>query len=183
MEEQKLAERLRKHSRSALEQAIRRYTPYVSTVVWRVLSSGGTAPREVVGEVVSDVFLALWTHAGELEPGRDLRPWLGAVARNKAADRLRRQPPEPLPLSDTDRAPGPGPQEAAEQREWAERLWRAVEAMEEPDHTLFLRHYWYGDKLRDVARDLGLNLSTAKSRLHRGRKALRETLTKGGNDL
>ena len=115
--------------------------------------------------------------------GRDLRPWLGAVARNKAADRLRRQPPVPLPLSDTDRAPGPGPQEAVEQREWAERLWRAVEAMEEPDHTLFLRHYWYGDKLRDVARDLALNLSTAKSRLHRGRKALRETLTKGGNDL
>ena len=55
--------------------------------------------------------------------------------------------------------------------------------MEEPDHTLFLRPYWYGDKLRDVARDLGLKPSTAKSRLHRGRKALRETLTKGGNDL
>ena len=52
--------------------------------------------------------------------------------------------------------------------------------MDEPDRTLFLRYYWYGDRLKDVARDLKLNLSTAKSRLLRGRKALREVLTKGG---
>ena len=183
MDDQKLADRLRRHSRSALEAAIRRYAPYVGTVVWRVLSSGGRAAPEDVEEVVSDVFLALWTHAGELEPGRDLRPWLGTVARNKAADRLRRQRPEALPLSEADQVPGPGPQEAAEQREWAERLWRAVEAMAEPDRTLFLRHYWYGDKLKDVARDLGMDYSTAKNRLLRGRRALREEWTKGGEAL
>ena len=52
--------------------------------------------------------------------------------------------------------------------------------MDDPDRALFLRYYWYGDKLKDVARDLKLNLSTAKSRLLRGRKTLREELTKGG---
>ena len=183
MEDARLIQRLRRHSRAALEDAIRRYTSYVSVTVWRTLSAGGSAPREDVEEVVSDVFLALWTHAGELEPGRDLRPWLGTVARNRAADRLRRQRPEALPLSEADQVPGPGPQEAAEQREWAERLWRAVEAMAEPDRTLFLRHYWYGDKLKDVARDLGMDYSTAKNRLLRGRRALREEWTKGGEAL
>ena len=111
---------------------------------------------------------------------RPFAPWLGTVAKNKAIDRLRRSPAPVLPLSDTDAAPQPGPQETAEQREWVELLWQAVDAMDEPDRTLFLRYYWYGDRLKDVARDLKLNLSTAKSRLLRGRKALREVLTKGG---
>ena len=183
MEDARLIERLRRHSRSALEDAIRRYTPYVSVTVWRTLSTGGSAFPEDVEEIVSDVFLALWEHAEELRGDGELRPWLGAVARNRAIDRLRRAPAPVLPLSDTDAAPQPGPQEAAEQREWAERLWQAVEAMDEPDRTLFLRYYWYGDKLRDVARDLKLNLSTAKSRLLRGRRALREELMKGGKHL
>ena len=68
-------------------------------------------------------------------------------------------------------------QAEAERREWAARLWDAVEGLDEPDRTLFLRYYYYGDKLKDIARALGL---TAKQRLFRGRKALRDTLTKGG---
>lgn len=180
MEDRKLIARLRKKSRSALGQAIRQYTPYVSVVVWRALA-GSAAATEDVEEVVSDVFLALWSHAGELDPDRELRPWLAAVAHNKAVDLLRRLPAASVPLSELDPAPTPTPEEAAEQRDWAERLWQAVDAMEEPDHTLFLRHYYYGDKLKDVARDLGLNLSTAKSRLLRGRQALKQQLTEGGD--
>ena len=92
MEDAHLIARLRRRSRAALEEAIRRYTSYVSVTVWRTLSAGGSAPREDVEEVVSDVFLSLWEHAGELHADKDLRPWLGAVARNKAIDRLRRTP-------------------------------------------------------------------------------------------
>ena len=44
-------------------------------------------PRDAE-EVVSDAFLALWEHAGQVEPGK-LRPWLGRVVRNKALNRLR----------------------------------------------------------------------------------------------
>lgn len=109
MEDTRLIQRLRRHSRTALEEAIRRYTSYVSVTVWRTLSAGGSAPREDVEEVVSDVFLSLWKHAGELHADKDLRPWLGAVARNKAIDRLRRAPAPVLPLSESDAAPQPAP--------------------------------------------------------------------------
>ncbi len=55
-----------------------------------------------------------------------------------------------------------------------------MEGLDEPDRTLFLRYYYHGDKLKDIARALGLTQAAAKQRLFRGRKALRETLTKGG---
>ena len=73
-----------------------------------------------------------------------------------------------------------GPQAEAERREWAARLWDAVEGLDEPDRTLFLRYYYCGDKLKDIARALGLTQTAAKQRLFRGGKALRDTLTKGG---
>ena len=62
----------------------------------------------------------------------------------------------------------------------AARLWDAVEGLDEPDRTLFLRYYYCGDKLKDIARALGLTQTAAKQRLFRGRKTLRDTLTKGG---
>ena len=74
MEDARLIERLRRHSRSALEDAIRRYTPYVSVTVWRTLSTGGSAFPEDVEEIVSDVFLALWEHAEELRGDGELHP-------------------------------------------------------------------------------------------------------------
>ena len=180
MDEKKLIQRLQKRSRAALEQAIEQYTPYVSTVVWR--TAGSAAAREDLEETVSDVFLALWTHAGELDPEKGLRPWLGTVARNRAIDRLRARP-APLPLSEADAAPGPSPEEAACDRDQAEQLWRAVEALGEPDTTLFLRYYYYGDKLGDIAAALGLKLPAARARLSRGRKKLKLLLTEGGDAL
>ena len=134
-----------------------------------------TAPA--VGELLD----FLDAHAGELDPEQGLRPWLGAVARNKSTDWLRTHR-EAVPLPENAAAPGGvvDPQDEAERREWAARLWDAVEGLDEPDRTLFLRYYYHGDKLKDIARALGLTQAAAKQRLFRGRKALRETLTKGG---
>lgn len=144
----------------------------------RVLAGQGA--REDVEELTADVFLALWAHAGELNPEQGLRPWLGAVARNRAADWLRTHK-EAAPLPEDAAAPGGAdPQAEAERREWAARLWDAVEGLDDPDRTLFLRYYYCGDKLKDIARALGLTQTAAKQRLFRGRKALRDTLTKGG---
>lgn len=178
MDEKKLVERLRKRSRAALERAIDQYTPYVGVTVWRIL--GGAASREDLEEIVADVFLALWLHAEELEPDKGLRPWLGTVARNKAINRLHTRL-GPLPLSETDAAPGPGPEEAICRQDQAEQLWRAVEALGEPDTTLFLRYYYYGDKLTDIAAALSINLPAARARLSRGRRKLKLLLTEGGD--
>ena len=178
MDEAKLIHRLQCRRRYALDQAIEQFTPYVGAVIWRILASSA-AGREDVEEAVSDVFLALWAHAEELDPERGLRPWLGAVARNKALDVLRRLPPT-CPLDEDCPSPAEGPRETLERREQARQLWQAVDGLEEPDRTLFFRYYYQEEKLKEIAMDLGLNPATAKTRLARGRKRLRGILTKGG---
>ena len=173
MDERMFIKKLNRGSRSALDQAIRRYTPYVSAVILRALA--GRACREDVEELCADVFVALWTHAGEIDPDQGVRPWLAAVARNRAIDWLRRQrPAAPIPEDAPD--PAPGPEELAQRRERSARLWAAVDALGEPDRTLFVRYYYEEEKLKTIAAELGLSQTAAKQRLFRGRKALRAAL-------
>ena len=173
MDERALVKKLNRGSRSALDTAVERFTPYVSAVILRPLA--GRACREDVEELCADVFVALWTHAGEIDPDQGVRPWLAAVARNRAIDWLRRQrPAAPIPEDAPD--PAPGPEELAQRRERSARLWAAVDALGEPDRTLFMRYYYEEDKLKTIAAELGLSQTAAKQRLFRGRKALRAAL-------
>ena len=67
MDEKKLLNRLRRGDPYALEKLMDRYLPYVATVVWNIVR--GTLQPEDAEELVSDVFLAAWTHADALETG------------------------------------------------------------------------------------------------------------------
>lgn len=165
--------------RAQLEKTVRRFTPYVAAVITRTLA--GWACREDVEELTADVFLKLWEHWAELDQSRDLRPWLATVARNRATDWLRcRRPGEPLPPEVPD--PAPGPPELTERREWARRLWAAVDGLPEPDRSLFVRYYYQEEKLKTIAAELGLSQSAAKQRLFRGRKTLKAVLQEGGEE-
>ena len=176
MNESKLVKKLNQRSRSALDQAINRYTPYVSAVILRALAD--RACREDVEELCADVFVSLWTHADTLDPEQGIRPWLATVAKNRALNWLRRQRPN-VPIPEDALDPSPGPEELAQRREQSARLWAAVDALDEPDRTLFIRYYYEEDKLKTIAAELGLTQTAAKQRLFRGRRALKAALQKG----
>ena len=73
-----------------------------------------------------------------------------------------------------------GPQRLLEEREQAELVRRALGELERPDRELFVRHYYYGQTVARAAEEMGLNPSTAKTRLRRGREKLKEHLRKAG---
>ena len=72
------------------------------------------------------------------------------------------------------------PEQAAERRERDETVRSAVEAMEPGDRELFLRFYYLGQTVEEIAAVTGRNPSTLKSRLRRGREKLKRDLTEKG---
>lgn len=46
-----------------------------------------------------------------------------------------------------------------------------------------MRHYYYGQTVARAAEEMGLNLSTAKTRLRRGRERLKEFLQEVGYEF
>ena len=83
-----LLHRLQRKSAGALEEAVRQYSAYVMAVIRN--RSRGVLTAEDQEEIASDVFVSLWRRAKDISRGQ-LRPWLGAVARNQTVDAMRRK--------------------------------------------------------------------------------------------
>ena len=125
--------------------------------------------------LVSDVFLALWRSRAKLRD-EGIASYLIAIARNRAGSYLRKKRREiPVDPADMTETPDNGelPEDAAERKILAESL---LEALDEETRKLFVRHYYFGQTVEDASRELGMNLSTAKSRLVRGREKLNRLL-------
>lgn len=178
MKEETILRKLRAGDPSGLEALMERYTPYVSAVVWNILRN--IMPAEDGEEVVSDVFIAAWRQTQDLRPGR-VKAWLGAVARNKAKNRLR-QMGRDLPLEeDVLEIPGPDDLPGEYERAVERQLIRqAVDSLPVPDREVFLRHYYYAQTVAEIANQMDLNESTVKTKLRRGRMKLKEALNKEG---
>lgn len=176
MTEEKLLSRLKAQDAKALERMIDQYSVYVGAVIAAVL--GPSRRIEDVEELASDVFLAVWNHAGAVTPGK-LKAYLGASARNAAKSFLRKQ--RQLPM-DLDQLPGLTQGETPENQvlrlEQARLVREAVLEMEQPDREIFLRRYYYLQSSAQIGQALDMEPGTVRIRLMRGRNLLKQKLRK-----
>jgi len=163
---------VRRRKENALGQLIDKYAAYVCTVIRNSASNNLT--HEDVEETASDVFLALWENADKVEK---LKAWLGATARNKAKNKLRKIRDD-LPLDDEITIDEQNEIEntillSDRQKE----VKAAVLAMGDPDSKIFICHYYESQTVAVIASEMGLTEAAVKHRLVRGRKKL-ETIFK-----
>ena len=171
--EQYLVRQLKAGNQSALETVLDRYGSYVKAIASNIIKP--PMQEADVEEIVSDVFLALWRHPGDPEKG-SLKGYLAAITRNKAKDRLRSFHLE-VPLEDDVlEIPVQDPFQQTELMHIKEEVRHAVDRLEEPDRSILLRYYFFYQKTEAIARDMGLNPATVRTRLSRGRKKLKEWL-------
>lgn len=175
MREEVILRKIRAGDPAGLEALMDRYIPYVSAVVWNILRD--FMQPEDAEEVVSDVFLAAWEQAADLRKGY-VKPWLGAVARNKAKNKLRRMGRE-LPLEEDilELPGGNDPADAVQREEERVMVYEAVNGLPKQDREVFLRHYYFAQTVREISEGMALNESTVKTKLRRGRMKLKEILT------
>lgn len=178
MTEEKLINDLRQGKASALDRIITKYGPYVGTVIRRIIGDR----TEDCQELTADTFVALWDNREKLDPDTRLSPYLAAIARNKAFGLLRKTRDD-LSLDEdiiiTDK-PDSDPEAEAESREIGRLLKDALMTLDKPQRELFVRHYYYGDTIKEAAKAMNINLSTAKTWLYRGKEVLRKYLEKNG---
>ena len=173
MDDRQLLRQLQEQRAGALEAALAQYGAYVLAVI-RNRSRGVLTPEDHE-EIASDVFLALWRGAKNITRGQ-LRPWL---ARKQTAEAMRKKNVY-LPLEDDALITLDRLWEQMVEKERCEALAQALAALPEEDREIFYRFYDLSQTTAQIADELHMNASTVRSRLLRGREALRKTLTKGG---
>jgi RNA polymerase sigma-70 factor, ECF subfamily len=156
-------------------ELVDRYQNLIAGVAWR---SG--CRREDVEDVVSEVLLKVYRNLHQYRPDHAFSTWLYKLTANHVVDRSRRMKKErgrtEMPEQVEDHAPG-----ADDTMETDERLGLVRDALRfVDDRYREVLHLVYveGLKVEDTARILGTPEGTVKTRLMRGREALRKILVK-----
>ena len=151
------------------------------------LALGKTGSPQDAEEVTQTAFLKAWQGLPAFQGKAAFSSWLYRLTVNAAIDLLRQRSrrPQTLSLDDPDLPPVPDPAEdpqaQAEAQERRRQLWQAIDALPEIHRTPFLLREMEGYSYREIAKALGLEEGTVKSRLARARVLLRSELLSHGN--
>jgi RNA polymerase sigma-70 factor (ECF subfamily) len=154
-------------------ELVTRYQNMVAGIAWR---SG--CRHEDVEDVVSEVFLKVYRNLHQYRPDHAFSTWLYKLTANHVVDRSRRAKKErsrtemPEQIEDTSQ----GADDAMEVDERHTLVRKALALVDERYRRVMHLVYVEGLKVDETARVLGLPEGTVKTRLMRGRDALRKVL-------
>lgn len=177
----KLIQGLKKQDENALNICINRYQSYVSYIVANII--GESLPNEDKEEIIVDVFLSIWNHADSIDTSisSSLKPYIGTIARNKSRNRLRSLVKHnTICLDDEIVVDKNDFTEDLINKELNEILLETINMLNQDERVCFLKYYYYEKSIRVISKETGINESTIKSKLSRGRNKLKELLERKG---
>lgn len=178
-EDKFLLEQLQNWPEQGLKLAVAEYGGLVKRVVLTVLP--GADSRDVE-ECVADVFLKLYRSAGRFQPeAGSLKNYLCGIARHTAIDRGRRlRRLHTVTLDAAELGLSPDIADGLLRQETARLVQQAVDELPQPDREIFIRRYYYSQRVAEIAQALGLDEKAVENRLYRGRQKLKSKLSEKG---
>ena len=151
------------------------------------LAGSITRDEEDARECVNDAWLRVWNHIPPDEP-ENFRAYLGRIVRNLALNRYEHEHAEKRSAAMTeildeweDCLPASSDVEKEiDAKELTALLDRWLSALPAEDRRMFVRRYWYGDSVKELAKRAGVRAGAMTQRLYRLRLELRSLLTKEG---
>ena len=175
MDDKRIINALFLNEEDGYKMMIDKYSTYVASIVFNMTRDIITNTE--MEEIVAEVFFKVWMKRDELK-GDSIKGFIGQIARNSSIDVLRKNGSTPISLDDdiisiqTDDSV----EKHIEDAELINLLNGAVRNLKEPDREIFIRHYYFGEKLKDIGEYLNINLSTVKTKLRRSRDLIKSTL-------
>jgi len=179
-----LIERARKGDPRAFDELARGEERALYRHAARIVGPGADAE-----DVVQDAFLSAWRSIRSFE-GTSFRAWLFRIVTNRALDKVRsRKRRAELPLEPAEdeevtwaepAAPGPELVDLAASREALVVVEEALATIPEEQRAALLLRDVEGFAYEEIAIMTSVEIGTVKSRIHRARVAVRNTLVRRG---
>jgi RNA polymerase sigma factor (sigma-70 family) len=132
-----------------------------------------TGDRTLSEDLVQEVFLRILKYRQSYQPGTPFRAWIYQIARNARVDHYRKTPKHIT--FEPEMAPAVMPKDSAQHSEEAELLHRALMQMPEEKREILILSRFQELRYDEIARLLGCELGTVKTRIHRAIQELRQT--------
>lgn len=181
MEDHMILELLWNRIERAIEALAEKFGRRLTATAMNILNS-----RQDAEESVNDTYLAVWNAIPPQRPD-PLAGFVYKIGRNQALKRLRsntalkRGGGYDLSLDELAGCiPAPALEETVEARELGQAIDAFLDTVSRDSRVIFLRRYWFGDSVKDIARSLGMTQNAVSVRLSRTRQQLHTYLNKEG---
>ena len=171
-----IIERLERRDETVIESLKVYYGEYCYRIIYNQLRS-----HEETEEALNDVWMKIWNSIPPARPTH-LRAYIAKVARNTAIDYIKHNSAERRSgitilldeiaevVPDTSNSDGL----------LRDTLNRFLRTLRSEEQCIFLRRYWYGSSIKEMAEELECSETRIANILHRTRKKLRKYLEKEG---
>ena len=177
MEDRKLFLLLWNRADNAIDALQKRYGKLLYRIAMNILQLHHDAE-----ECVNDTYLAIWNAIPPQRPD-PLSGYICCTGRNIALNRLRsnsaqkRQSSYDLSLDELAGCIGKEClEETVSARALGQAIDRFLEQQTKESRIIFLRRYWFGDSVQQIARQMGMTPNAISVRLSRTRDKLKEFL-------
>jgi RNA polymerase sigma-70 factor (ECF subfamily) len=176
-EESTWIQQAREGDQSAFGRLVVAYQTPVYNLAYRMLGSKAEAE-----DAAQEAFLRAYIHLRSFDSNRPFRSWLLSIASHYCIDRLRRRRITWIPLEDEFAEPyhmtskSPNPETVTSQKEQEEQVQQLLDTLSPTDRAAITLRYWYDCSYEEIAEMLNLTTSAVKSRLHRARRALADSM-------
>ena len=181
MEDHEIIGLYHRRDEDAIAETDRKYGPFC-----RRLSLDLLGVREDAEECVSDTWLTAWNRMPPDWPA-SLRAYLGRICRNLSVSRFRRDRAKKrysgmeVLLSELGECvPDGAADREVERQVIADTVSRWLDGLRREDRDLFIRRYWYGEAVKDLAKARDERPDRTAGRLRRLRESLRRALGEQG---
>lgn len=182
MEDEIIIQLFNMRSELAILKTSEKYGPYLMKVCINVLNS-----REEAEECTNDTYLTAWNQIPPDSPRRFL-PYLGKIAKYIALNRYdyltagkrnRHFDVVLVELEDclSDKV---NTEDQVMEKELSDKISGYLRTLDKQTRMIFIRRYWYVDKISEIAKLFNISKSNTKVILHRTRKNLKVYLEKEG---
>ncbi len=154
---------------AAFRALVMRYQNMVFTIVLRIV--GG---REEAEETAQDVFMKVYSNLDGFKGAAKFSSWLYRIAYNTALTRTRNKKPAHVNIDSREGSVGVAVLNTSDQTFDREYLNTAMSLLELEDATIITLFYFFEQSIDEIATILEVEPNTAKVRLFRARKRLRE---------
>ena len=159
---------LRRKNESAMEYVIKTYGGVMKAVIAKILYA---YPQDAE-ECLSDCFIKIWEHIDSFDSKKCVfSGWACSIARYTALNRLkaikRLAPTEDidsLALADNTQITGDS--------EFDDFFAELISCLSEEDKVIFIRLFWQGYSVDEVAAEIGKSRNVIYNRISRGRKKI-----------
>lgn len=181
MEDRKIVGLLFARAENAISELSTRFGRQLHRIAYNILGN----PRDAE-ECTNDTYLALWNAIPPVSPD-PLAPYVYRTGRNTALKRLHRDTAQKrdsrydISLEELNGClPGGDLEQVIDARELGRTMNRFLESKSRESRYIFIRRYWYGDSVGEIARELKMQENAVSVRLNRIRAGLKEYLKKEG---